>query len=272
MVEEENAPEQENEVEEKSSDNAGDNWQDTLTDEQKASPSFTKFKGKSPSDLFASYLSVENMIGREKMVFPKSEVEFSELYGKLGRPDTADEYKVQDIELPEGMKKSDDFEKDFKEASHKLNLTQEQVEGLHSWYNGNQSKTFTNGVVKIKAEMDNAEAELRTEYGEAYETKLIGANRAIQEFGGEDLVSLLDKTGLGRNPHVVKTFVNVGMKLMEDSHLSGGENGKESPVEIQSKINEVMRSPQYLSTDPVVRQAAVRQVNDLFKLKMKSFT
>jgi len=243
-------------------------WQDTITDDLKEHPSIAKFVGKTPGDLFKSYTELEKMIGRDKIVFPKSDVEFTELYGKLGRPDTADEYKLAELELPKGLASSDDATKEFKNIAHELNLTQKQLDGIHQWYWKNQSSQFSDIQTKAEAELSNTTAELKKEYGLAYSAKLEAANRAIQEFGGDELIELMDKSGLGRNPTAIKAFVNIGSKLLEESHLAGGEGRSNSPQAVQDQITKLMRSPDYTSSDATIRQAAVRKVSELYTKKM----
>ncbi len=57
--------------------------------------------------------------------------------------------------------------------------------------------------------------------GEMFEPNLKIAQSALKQFGSPELVHLLNVTGLGNNPDVVKFFWNVGKTIQEDSVVSG---------------------------------------------------
>lgn len=57
------------------------------------------------------------------------------------------------------------------------------------------------------------------EYGDKLPTVLATAARAVDKFGGAELRELLNQTGLGNHPVVVKTFHNAGALLREDASV-----------------------------------------------------
>lgn len=57
------------------------------------------------------------------------------------------------------------------------------------------------------------------EHGDKLPTVLATAARAVEKFGGAELRELLNQTGLGNHPVVVRTFNNAGALLREDASV-----------------------------------------------------
>src|SRR5262245_34545454 len=68
---------------------------------------------------------------------PDFDAKVGAVYGRLGRPNSARDYKFTD---PKDFQ-LDDVDKEYRESfrgvAHRLHLTQRQVEGLQSWQIGN---------------------------------------------------------------------------------------------------------------------------------------
>ena len=57
--------------------------------------------------------------------------------------------------------------------------------------------------------------------GENWQEEISKAVRAADVFGGESLRQLLEETGLGNHPAIVRTFVEIGKRLSEDVTVVG---------------------------------------------------
>ena len=90
------------------------------------------------------------------------------------------------------------------------------------------------------------------------------ANRAVEEFGGEELVDLMADSGLGADPRFIELFITIGNRMAEDSELlgRGGEEGI-SPDDIRNRINELMARPGYLDTSSPDHKGLIKQVMSL---------
>jgi hypothetical protein len=53
--------------------------------------------------------------------------------------------------------------------------------------------------------------------GEAFNQSVTLANRAIEEFAPPELRKVLDESGLGNHPMLIKTFARIGKKMSNDS-------------------------------------------------------
>ena len=68
-------------------------WRDSLPDDIKDNASLSKFSDVSNKN----YINAEQMISKDKFVVPSqsaSEEEWAEVYAKLGRPESADQYQI----------------------------------------------------------------------------------------------------------------------------------------------------------------------------------
>ena len=90
-----------------------------------------------------------------------------------------------------------------------------------------------------KADAQTVGAALRTEWGPNYDAHLGRANRAVQEFGGDELVDYLTTSGLGRHPLMVKAWAKVGDALVEHGAMRGDGLGTLSAAEAQGRLAEL---------------------------------
>ena len=58
-------------------------------------------------------------------------------------------------------------------------------------------------------------------WGESWQEEVSNAVRAADIFGGPELRKLLEETGLGNHPAIVRTFVQVGKRIAEDVSAAG---------------------------------------------------
>lgn len=129
-------------------------------------------------------------------------------------PGKPEEYEIQ---VPDGLPKDEAFLTGFRGAALAAKLTQEQVKTVTDWWHGTVSEVQAQGA---KAQ-EEAVKTLQGEWKKDFDQNLATAQRALKQFGGEDLVNFLNQTGLGDNPILVKTFHAIGQAISEDSFLSG---------------------------------------------------
>lgn len=64
------------------------------------------------------------------------------------------------------------------------------------------------------------------EFGGAhFNENLAVAKRGLEQFGSPELTQILEQTGLGNHPAVIRAFYKMGKLLGEDKTLSGGASG-----------------------------------------------
>lgn len=149
-----------------------------------------------------------------------------------GPPDSPDKYAIQ---RPEGAMDggwSEESEKGFLTASHAAGLSQTQTQAVMNFY----GQMIAGQRVAAQADAQRVEAELRTTWGPNYDANLGRANRAIQEFGGQELIDLFAETGMGRHPTVIKAFVALGNAMVEHGALAPGGTPGITPADATAKI------------------------------------
>src|SRR6185437_3686507 len=102
-------------------------------DVAKQYPTLTKFKDL-PS-LAKSYAELEKSYGSSlRMPAPDApQEERDAFYSKLGRPESPDKYEIK---FGEGVAVDDKLLGSFREAAHKLGLSQQQAQALGEWWAG----------------------------------------------------------------------------------------------------------------------------------------
>jgi hypothetical protein len=216
-------------------------------------------------ELAKGYLNAFNLVGRDKIPMPENESEWEEVYDRLGRPKEASEYQLSvDEGLPpefaEAMSKNMDW---FRATAHELGLNAGQTSKLYSSYTNFIYKEAQSQNDQVQSEMGTAVEALKTDLGEAYEGKMTLANRAISEIGGEDLISLFERSGMGRNPTVVKAFIKMGELMGEDVGLDVGGDDVASNDDLDTQIAEIQADKAYLNAQDPKHNVLVKKMAGL---------
>ncbi len=240
-------------------------WLQSISEDLRANPTLIKFSDV--EGLAKSYINAQNLIGRDKIPMPESEDDWNGVFDRLGRPGTGDEYNLARPELPEGMQMNEEVSKAFRDTAHQLGLSDKQAAGLFDWYWKNTTAQHADMQKKGELAREEATVALRTEYGEAFERKVVAGERALDEFGSEELIEHLKETGLNNDPRMIRFLANVGEKMMEDGGLkgTGTGSGAQTPEEIQDEINTLMAKPAYVNKKDPEHESLTRQAYNLRK-------
>lgn len=104
--------------------------------------------------------------------------------------------------------------------------------------NTNQVQEYMNQVNQSR---QNAQAELKREWGPAYDKNLNMARAAVRDFGGEEAFQILNQYGLGDNPVILKMLAKAGSTLGEDKISGNGNNSLEITAEqAQVELAQIM--------------------------------
>lgn len=233
-------------------------------------PALQNYISGSVEDLAKGYLSSQSMVGAD----PKSVIKlptgtgdehaaaWGEVYAKLGRPDDAKGYELPEALAAkrEDLQLSDELVGDFAGAAHKLGLTKAQFSGVMEHYGtlmeGGAAEVAAAEQAKAEAQ-DAMVASLKTEWGAEYDSNVGLALDGINQLGeGDDakaFVDMLEETGLGDNPVLIKLFAKVGELVQEDN--GGGNSGdtgdtssfnrQMTPDSAQSEIQKLMGDPDF---------------------------
>lgn len=129
-----------------------------------------------------------------------------------------------DFVVPEGIVLESETLAEFKAMAKGIGLKQEQAQGLtdlaiklsQKWDEKQQSAKSEQ--IKIWDESARADKELG---GDKFDTNLAVAKKALDNFATPELKELLNTTGIGSNPDVIRMFYRIGKSISEDSAIPG---------------------------------------------------
>jgi hypothetical protein len=212
----------------------------------------TKLDEKSAiPELVKGFRNAEKYIGTpaEKLIrvpdWDKADkVELDQIYTKLGRPNDPKEYNLQ---VPDGQ--SREFADWAQGIFHEAGLSSRQAAAITNKWN-EYIQGFQSGEAESKAAaMKDQEANLRNEWGSAYDKYDSIAANAINSLGLKDtqLAAIRDSLGFDG---AMKLFASIGEKIGEAEYVTGesrGSNGPMTPNQAVSKISQLQQDKEWVS-------------------------
>lgn len=134
-------------------------------------------------------------------------------------------YDFSKVELPQGVELNADLVAAISPAFKKFGLSQEAASELVKTHADALAKAEAAGEVKreadfkefMKTKQTENLAAIRKEWGAETDAKLALAQAGMAKVISPALKTLLDDTGLGSNPDMVKAFYQVGLLTREDT-------------------------------------------------------
>jgi len=175
-------------------------------------PSLSTYKDS--NGMAKSLINAQKTVGADKVAIPGSwatEEDWSQVYSKLGRPETADKY---DLSFDQGAEENGQW---FKETAHKIGLSQNQASQLLAAYGERANVETGAGEVDLESHRVTLEQDLRKDWGDKFDANMAQANNVLAEFGMSDLteMQMADGKMLGDNPEVIKLFHQIGGFIAE---------------------------------------------------------
>lgn len=125
-----------------------------------------------------------------------------------------------EFKTPEGVELDSGLADKFKAIASELKLPADgaqKVVDLYASVRQAEAEAFAKQVSDW-GEAVKADKEIG---GDKLPENLAAARKVIDTFGSEDIKSLLDSTGMGNHPEVVRLLVKVGKALSEDTFVRG---------------------------------------------------
>jgi hypothetical protein len=187
---------------------------------------------KDPNDAIKSYRELEQM-SSGKVKLPEddatwakvleSDEEKEKLRDRLGIPKPPASTEDYQIALDESLDGIRDIgtEEAMKAIALEQGVPKQAFESMvQSYY-----QAMAEGM---KKSYEDGQTALRDELGDKYDESLKVAQRFIENTSPE-FKELLEATGLGNNPVVVKEFMTLGKKTLSDSIIKGTPDKQEDP-------------------------------------------
>jgi len=142
-----------------------------------------------------------------------------------GDTQSVDPYADLKVDLPDNMVLDEEGLGEFKALAAKHGIAPEAAQALMDLYADRVDGWAADAQARADAWADETRAD--PEIGGAkLEEALKAAGQARAKFGSKELDALLDTTGVGNHPAVVKFFVAIGRAISEDSIETGAARGK----------------------------------------------
>ena len=188
---------------------------------------------------------------------------WNDVYNSMGRPETPDQYYFDERFADANLD-------DFRNIAHNLGLSQNQAEKILDMYsqaNYDQMQEAETRHGEMQAQGINA---LQKEWGKSYNENVELARRAFTNFASKEALDIMEDSGLGNHPEIVKMFSKIGNLLKEDGIMVGepGIGDALSPAMAQEKIDNNLGDSEfnkiYLDKTHPQHQKAVEEMTRLF--------
>ena len=188
------------------------------------------------------------------------EVALKDAWKKMGRPDDAKAYSVEDVQLEPGVVFTEADVEAMRAAAVKRGYTKDQFRSL--------AKELSEArALAMKGEKDSRGA-LQRELGAAFEERTLAASLSAEKRGfGEDVVRALRNGSVDLK--TFKAFDAVARGFGETRQVAGqdgGAGGKPTPAEAKAQRSELMARAEYFNPSRAqmgVHETLVAKVQEL---------
>ncbi|CAB3624657.1 peptidase [Achromobacter pestifer] len=158
----------------------------------------------------------------------------SDAEGDKGAPE-----QYEDFAAPEGVQLDAELVGDLKTIAKELNLSQKDAQRvadlgpkLLQKLQGHQAEAFAQ-VRQTWADDAKADKEIG---GEAFDENLGVAKKALESFGTPELRTLLNESGIGNHPEVIRFMVRAGKAISSDTFVAGERRGASAQRDLASNL------------------------------------
>lgn len=218
-------------------------WYDNIEDADLKG--YVQNKGwKDAVELANGYRNLEKLLGGEKIPMPKGDDDaegWARVYDSLGRPKTADDYKLP---VPDGD--TGEFAKLAASKFHELGLTAKQAQSLAEWYNERGAEMVQSFQQQSSQKTEADLATLKTEWGQAWDENIELGRRAAREYG-------LDQTVLGKieqalgTADLLKLMSRIG-RAQTEHNFEGGQSSNSfgmTPEAARNRISQLRNDSEW---------------------------
>ena len=241
-------------------------WYDGFTDPAVKGHAATK-QWATAEDAVRSGIHLEKLIGIPQdqiLKIPKADAaptDWDPVYEKLGRPKTADEYKLDGP--------NEEYNKTTAKIMHENGLSLKQAQAVSKGLSANVQAAIDAATETDRLEAVTDQAALTKEWGAAYEKNVQVARAAAQTFGinGDKIDALQDVMGLKAT---MQFLYNLGSKIGEDSFVAasggGAFNGAMTPDQAQGRISALKGDKEFVKKFLAGDSGAKKEMHELHQM------
>lgn len=134
-----------------------------------------------------------------------------------------------DFTTPENIPVDGELLDQFKPLAAEFGLSQDQAQKLVDLYADRVTKGVQDQDAAITAQAEDWKAQAKADEeigGVGLASNVEMARTAIQRFGTPGLLEVLDQTGVGNHPEMIRLLFRVGKSISEDSLVPSGKAGE----------------------------------------------
>lgn len=145
-----------------------------------------------------------------------------------------------ELKAPEGQTLNSDVMTKFEEAAREAGMSNEAAQKL-------VDKMAPQMQAAQQAQFDALRTQWQTESksdkefgGDKFDANMAVAKKALDAFGTPALTNLLNESGLGNHPEIIRAFFKAGQKISAGSFVPAGNNGNAAPTDYAKALYPTM--------------------------------
>lgn len=244
-----------------SSNSTTTDWRQSLTNEaHRTNPTILNVKASSADEalnmLSDQLINAQTLIGGDKVLRPKedwSEKQLSEWRNDvMGVPINKDGFKLEGLNVPEGVKMSDEYRSGFIDnVALKLSLDDNQTSGIL------QHLVNEEAANKVQIQQHNSELAqkqllaMQEKWGDQFDANMQIAEHGLHNLAPEAFIKMIESDPtLSTHEMVIETFFKAGQMMQSDNPSGMNVNNDTTPLgdaaQALNAINELESSADYL--------------------------
>lgn len=128
--------------------------------------------------------------------------------------------ETYDLQMPEGVELDKDAAAEFVAIAKSLELSQENAQKLATIAGKIQQKQAEARARQVESWVEEVKAD-KDLGGDKLEENLGVARKALETFGSPELKDVLNASGLGNHPAVIRAFFKAGKAISDDGFVRG---------------------------------------------------
>jgi len=202
-------------------------WMDQLEGDLKANKTLYRFK--SASDAVKSFVELEGKQG--SMISkpgPEATAEEKSRFNAYlsGGVTTPDDYDLSAAKLPDTVKLTDAGVSELRKLAFENGWTMEAAVKAVEWDAQRQAEAVKEARRQTASDKKAGVEALKADWGTDYDANLVRAKQATTKYGSEGLNKLLQESGLGNHPDMVRMMAGIGEATAEGNAPIGGTRPK----------------------------------------------
>jgi hypothetical protein len=226
------------------------------------------------NSLVKSYVHAQRKIGQKGVLIPSEnspKEEWDTFWQKVGVP--LEEAKYAESLKVDKEALGEDMAKEYTKLAHELRIPPSQAKKVADFYATKAKENAQKFAQQSEAQMLEELTALRTKMGDdQYGVNLKKTNDFLKEYAGDEFLTFLRDSGLGKNAKVVEGFMKIASTLGKEPEIPAAGGGAPGGIDYQGEINRLygnLDDPYFKPNHPDHKRR-VSEVNSWYtKLELK---